>query len=350
MTWKKNVFACCFMAACMMLFLVACKDPSGSTKTQDSGLTNDLFAITLPDELAGMYETDIGDDYISVFHKASKEADYGGFVFEISAKEDPSYFESGLSAKVGELTAKDGTIYDIALTYPSDVQYDYTSEEAEKSYAKLYASAEAAARTLVGVNGAVYAYGAGMKGEELYEGILQKYVEAVKEGWDPERLEEEDMSHVYYFLRGEGDEERRAGYCFYDVNGDGVEELLIGEIAQGGWKGVIYDIYTMVDRAPAHVVSGWERNRYYVANSHFIINEGSSSAFESFSVVYDLMPNSTELCPQMGFKFDAYENEAQPWFISYDVEGDVWENVDEATWQEHKERFEIKRLDYAPLS
>ena len=49
--------------------------------------------------------------------------------------------------------------------------------------------------------------------------------------------------------------------------------------------------------------------------------------------VYDISPNTTELVLQWETKYDAYENEEQPWFISYD--GEEWES---ATEEEYTER------------
>ena len=144
----------------------------------------------------------------------------------------------------------------------------------------------------------------------------------------------------------------KIGYIYYDINVDGIDELLIGEIADGDWKGVIYDIYTMVDRKPQHVISGGSRNRYYVCDNSFICNEYSSGANESGVRVFNLVENSTELFPQVSFKYDGYTNKNKPWFLSYgsNVEEDRWENVDEKTFKERKSVFEkYERFDFIPL-
>ena len=139
------------------------------------------------------------------------------------------------------------------------------------------------------------------------------------------------------------------GYVYYDLNGDGIEELLIGEIAEGEWKGVVYDIYTMVDRKPRHVVSGGERNRYYACDGTFVCNEYSSSAFESGVLVYILVENSTELFPQVSFKYESSENPKKPWFIAYS--DGKWDNVDEKTYNERKKVFDsYERFNFTPLS
>ena len=145
----------------------------------------------------------------------------------------------------------------------------------------------------------------------------------------------------------------KIGYAYYDANADGIDELMIGEIADGEWKGVIYDMYTMVNREPKHVVSGGTRNRYYICDGTFVCNEYSSGAKESGVRVFALIENSTELFPQVSFKYDGYQNENNPWFISYgsNINEDSWENVTEKVFNERKTVFNrYEKFNFIPLS
>jgi nuclear transport factor 2 (NTF2) superfamily protein len=90
----------------------------------------------------------------------------------------------------------------------------------------------------------------------------------------------------------------------------------------------------MVNRKPKHVASGGSRNRFYVCDNSFICNEYSSGAMESGVRVYALVENSTELFPQVSFKYDGYTNPEKPWFLSYSDEN--WENVSEEKFNERK--------------
>ena len=302
-----------------------------------------LFSVTMPEELNGVYEAKTEKDKISFYHKESKEAGFGGFAFGIKAYKNPAdhAFLPG-SRKIGELQDKKGNLYDVVLKHPTDVQYDYTkSTNPPESFKKLYDHGEKV--DIEGINGAKYFKNQGMKGEDLYKDILKKHLTAINENWDSARLEKENMSYMYNILPKE-----KIGYAYYDANADGVDELLIGEIAEGAWKGVIYDIYTMVNRTPQHSISGGSRNRYYVCDGSFICNEYSSGALESGVRVYILVENSTELFPQVSFKYDGYKNSKKPWFISYSDEN--WMNVDEKTYNERKKVFEqYKRFDFIPL-
>ena len=301
--------------------------------------------------MKGSYRVQTKKDRISVFHKQSEKAGFGGFAFGVKAYKNPAdHAEMPGGRKIGELKDKKGTLYDIFLKYPTDVQYDYTkSSEAPDSYMRLYNLGETV--KIEGVKGSTYFKEQGMKGEDLYQAILIKHITAINEKWDSIRLEKENMSYMYNVVsKSDKNVLDKIGYVYYDTNADGIEELLIGEIAQGEWKGVIYDMYTMVDRKPKHVVSGGSRNRYFVCDGTFICNEYSAGALESGVRVYILVENSTELFPQVSFKYDAYTNSDKPWFLSYGGE-DEWENVSEKKFEERKKVFnEYKRFDFIPLS
>ena len=323
---------------------------------QEVSLTasNDLFSITMPEETVGTYETDISESRITVYDKASKDAGFGGYAFDVAAYKNPDEYAGGMDKKIGEFTSADGTLYDIVVQYPSDVQYDYVTyaDKMPESYERLYRGAEDILKTLTGTDGSgSFIWGAGTKGEELYGDVLAKYVQALKEKWDAQRLEKEDMSSMYYSIATEGgDVFDRVGYAYYDANYDGIEELFIGEIAEGDWKGTVYDIYTMVDREPAHVVSGWNRSRWYALSGGTIVNEYSEGAALSGLDIYDIEPNTANLLGQLKFKTDGYENEEQPWFISYD-DGETWEPMTEEEYEERISNFsDYMRFDFAPFA
>ena len=241
----------------------------------------------------------------------------------------------------------------MVLKYPTDVQYDYTkSTKAPESYKSLYDLGENV--NIQGIKGSIYFKNQGTKGKDLYNNILKKHITAINEKWDSIKLEKENMSYMYNIISQTNNNALdKIGYAYYDVNADGIEELLIGEITNGDWKGIIYDIYTMVNRNPEHVTSGGNRNRYYVCDNTFICNEYSSGAMESGIRVYNLVENSTELFPQVSFKYDGYTNSKKPWFISYgsEIDNQEWENVSEEKFNERKKVFEkYERFDFIPFN
>ena len=304
---------------------------------------NRLFSIEIPKELKGSFYTETTKDRISIYHKESKRAGFGGFVFGIKAYKNPAdHATLPGGSKIGELTDKNGVLYDMVLRYPTDVQYDYTKGvKPPYTYERLYDLGSIV--NIKGVKRSTYYKNQGMKGEDLYKDILKKHITAINEKWDSKKLEEENLSYMYNIIP-----EDKIGYAYYDINTDGIDELVIGEITEGSWKGVIYDIYTMVDRKPQLVISGGSRNRYYVCDRSFVCNEYSSGALESGVRVYHLLENTTELFHQVSFKYDGYENKKNPYFITYS--GNEWKNVSEETYKKRKKIFEMyERFDFVPL-
>ncbi len=272
----------------------------------------------MPEKTKNTYKAEIKKDRICIYDKASKKAGFGGFAFGIKAYKNPAdHAVLPGSKKLGELTDKKGELYDIVLKHPTDVQYDYTkSSTAPEAFKTLYDLGETI--TIQGVKGAKYFKAQGTKGEDLYKDILKKHITAIQEKWDSVKLEKENMSYMYNViaLQKSGNVLNKIGYAYYDANADGIDELFIGEITKGKWKGIVYDMYTMVNRKPEHVVSGGSRNRYFVCDGTFICNEYSSGAKENGYRIYALVENSTTLYPQVSFKYDGYTTPKKPWFIS----------------------------------
>ncbi len=311
-------------------------------------ISNSLFTLTLPSECDGIFEAETSDNQITIYDKEAKEAGFGGMVFTVVAHKLPSEYAGGPYKKVGELTDVDGTKYEVVLGYATEVQWNYEeSEEPTETFDTIYNSAELVVANITGVNGATYEYGAGTKGEDLYGEVIAKYISAVDEGWDASKYEENNMSPEFYSLGQEGNE--NIGIAYYDENKDGIDELFVGTIKDDELKGAAYDIYTMVDGVPALVVTGSARDRYYIYNDYFLVNEYSGGAMEYGKNVYDISPNTTELILQWATKYDVYENEEQPWFISYD--GEEWESATEEEYTEREASSDdYTELEYIPLS
>lgn len=355
----KNLISliCCFILAFTPAILYAQTDitPAPAENTEEFIIIkNRLFSLNMPKKLKNTYEIKKEKDKISIYHKKSKKAGFGGFAFGIKAYKNPAdHAVLPGSRKLGELVDKKGNLYDIVLKHPTDVQYDYTiSPKPPEDFKTLYDLGENI--LITGIHGSMYYKNQGMKGEDLYKDILKKHLTAIREKWDSAKLEKENMSYMYNVLaQFNANPSEKIGYKYYDVNADGIDELLIGEISEGNWKGIIYDLYTMVNRKPEHVVSGGSRDRYYVCDDVFICREYSSGANESGMNAYALIENSTELFPQVLFKFDGYSNPQKPWFISYGTEADddKWENVSEEKYKERIKTFEkYERFDFIPLS
>ena len=346
---KKFIVLLLFVFICGFASVAQAENNCAKTEIR---ISNRLFSIGLPSQTKGTYIVKKKKDGIFIYDKVSKKAGFGGFAFGIKAFKNPSdYAMMPGGMKIGELQHKHKELYDIVLIQPTDVQFDYVNNKKE-TYMPLYNYAKKVNSAIYGKRNTVYYDRQGTLGKYMYDDVIKKHITAIKEKWNSEKLEKENMSYMYNVLaQSNKNVLDKVGFAFYDANGDGIEELVIGEIASGEWKGIVYDMYTMVNRKPVHVVSGGERNRYFVCDDVFICNEYSSGALESGLRVYDLVANSTELFPQVFFKYDEYENKAKPWFWSYETQNDKWENVSEKDYKERKKTFETyERFEYTPLS
>lgn len=77
------------------------------------------------------------------------------------------------------------------------------------------------------------------------------------------------------------------GYIKKDLDGDGIDELLLGSTIKESGETVIYDIFTIKDSKLKHVVSGSERARYYLCKDGTVAMEGSGGAAYSNWTYYE---------------------------------------------------------------
>ena len=84
------------------------------------------------------------------------------------------------------------------------------------------------------------------------------------------------------------------GYMFYDLDGNGVEELIIsGDHAY--FKDGIAALYTLDEGEAVFLAGGWSRSRYRISEDGTIYHEGSSGAADSCFGTYRLAENGREL-------------------------------------------------------
>ncbi len=315
-------------------------------------VSNNLFTIVLPKEVRGTYSVIKNDQGILIYDKVSKKAGFGGYAFGLRIFKKPSEYASYPgSKKLGELVDRYGTVYDMVLIQPTDVQYDYVTGNSA-SYYRLYHLANTIGENILEKSYTKYYNGRGTRGKDLYNEIIEKHIKAIKEHWDSNKLEQENMSYMYNALAANNKNLLdKIGYAYYDVNADGIEELFIGEIEQGVMKGVIYDIYTMVDRKPVHVVSGGNRDRYFATDEVFLCNEFPSGADERVWKIFILVENSTTLYPQVFFKQVGQEDADSTWYITYSSDNGEWKKTTEQEFKDRKTVFDkYVRFDYTPLS
>lgn len=92
------------------------------------------------------------------------------------------------------------------------------------------------------------------------------------------------------------------GYTIQDINGDGIQELLIIQVSDRGqtryFGEKILALYTIANDEARFLAGGWARNRYYLLSDGQIYNEGSSGADDSSFETY-ILPEQSSMLEQI---------------------------------------------------
>ena len=79
------------------------------------------------------------------------------------------------------------------------------------------------------------------------------------------------------------------GYALQDINGDGIQELIIAGINDDTYSEiVIFDLYTLENGQPVQLACTRARSRYFLRSDGSILNEGSNGAGNSIFVINHL--------------------------------------------------------------
>ena len=188
--------------------------------------------------------------------------------------------------------------------------------------------------------------------DPLYQDLINELTGILK-GQDSGKLTvEEDYSVVISWLTGQP-ASVKIGYVLKDVDGNGVQELLVGEnYGESDAGTVLYDMYTIRDGELLHVFDGWDRNRYYLCDNGNFINQGSSGAMQSNFAYYIYAKGDMIFIRSV--IYDATMEPEGPWFISYEVPYIIdvepsWTEISESDANALNNQFTYVRLDLTPF-
>ena len=110
------------------------------------------------------------------------------------------------------------------------------------------------------------------------------------------RLMEEKKGKEYFvpgkYEYGNGSElvnyTNSLGYQLLDIDGNGIEEMIIGMPNNETYPKVIIDLYTLIDNTPVQVNHSWERSRLYLLDNNQLYLVGSSGAANEVRHIYEL--------------------------------------------------------------
>lgn len=146
---------------------------------------------------------------------------------------------------------------------------------------------------------------------EYYESLIALYRQAITEKWNPGQCMENDLSIMVGYV---GDFVGELGYALRDLNGDGINELMITDGEN------VYDLYTIIQdetTGALHLFTASERIRYYLTEDNWIYRFGSESAAVSYHTLYSL--DGLELTLLEGYMYDGETDPNNPWYF-YDGE------------------------------
>jgi len=76
------------------------------------------------------------------------------------------------------------------------------------------------------------------------------------------------------------------GYALQDLDGDGVQELMIAGINDGSYSDIVlFDLYTLENGQPVQLAFSRARSRFFLRSDGSILNEGSNGAGNSIFVI-----------------------------------------------------------------
>ncbi len=142
-----------------------------------------------------------------------------------------------------------------------------------------------------------------------YDSLIDLYQLALNEKWDPGKCVENGIS----LMIGNFTQTPEMICAFFlDLDSDGTQELMITDGM------MIFDLYTLKNGQPVHLLTGWERNSYRYCADNIIFNHASNSAFNTCYNYYCVVNGSLMLVDSI--IFDASKDPDNPWFLSTDGE------------------------------
>ena len=157
-----------------------------------------------------------------------------------------------------------------------------------------------------------------------YQDILDNAYEVIVAGRGADIIASDEVfsfNGIKEALYGRDTDEALAGigYMFYDVDGNGIEELIIADMLDddgGPWDNRILLMYSLADDKPALVIDGWARNRYYLLNDNTIYHEGSGGAAYSVFATFRMAEDGISLEVIDYYSSGYYGDSEWGWFHS----------------------------------
>ena len=182
-----------------------------------------------------------------------------------------------------------------------------------------------------------------------YAGILDAYYTAVTQQPEFSDLPAGVNFDLYPFIC-----QNSLGFCYYDVNSDGVQELLIGPVGPDYSSAWIFDAYTVADGQCITLFQGYERNYLVLLSDGTLVNRSSSGASVNSDVFSHLEGGA--LVPFYSLIVNSTVNVDNPYFVSNggDMNSDpaTWQSISQQEYEQISAAYEAQSvtLDYTPIT
>lgn len=207
-------------------------------------------------------------------------------------------------------------------------------------------SAGVEAKTSAGAAPAVQSAGSA---PNAYAGILDAYYTAITQQPEFSDLPAGVNVDLYPFIC-----QNSLGFCYYDVNSDGVQELLIGPVGPDYSSAWIFDAYTVADGQCITLFQGYERDYLVLLSDGTLVNRSSSGASVNSDVFSHLEGGA--LVPFYSLIVNSTVNVDNPYFVSNggDMNSDpaTWQSISQQEYEQISAAYEAQSvtLDYTPIT
>ena len=192
----------------------------------------------------------------------------------------------------------------------------------------------------------------------LYDEIIQKYATGVRDNWDYEKFDSNNLSSLaglYTTTRGiEFEPMEKLGYAYHDIDSDGIEELFIGANSEGDTVESLFEVYSVRSGYLQRILRADESSRYYLSNDETFYNEITQTPLRRLLVHQFAEDDYKFLADIDGVICDEEYDSKAPWFYS---DENVWETdgakpISEKEYNDYVEKAakSYVALKYTPFS
>lgn len=198
--------------------------------------------------------------------------------------------------------------------------------------------------------------------EEIYSSLIKDYAQLLLSGEAENPLVVDGGVAVQsiYSIFGQDEAPAQVGYRIEDLSGDGIPELLIGDVQSMengiGYGSLLYAVYTCKEQEPVLSFCGYERSSYQFLGNGRVLNQGSSGAAYSCFGTFHLSTDGTELVCE-DFYFTSPKDDSFAEIGCYHDTTDEWEIEraeevsEDAFWDlENTLLQQIQMLEFMPFS